>query len=960
MKKILCVFSVLFMLGMLQAAPRYLLGIPVPAAGADGEQTQLRSYVRDLATKGLDVYYYNETQVIAGSEGLYPGSRLLQENPGDGLYLVGKRGSSTEVQLNRLGKVLLDLGSSWLLASDLDDIGLRAKINNPFTPLHLAPMQLSGNTLSNELARETRTEIENLVSSVSADSITAFLTRMQNFQTRYALAENRLTVANWIKGQFQRFGITNAELYPFQWQGTTQYDVVATIPGTISPDTYILVGGHHDSITNNTPLTSAPGADDNATGTVATIEMARVMMANNYHPRCSIRFVTFAAEEFGLWGSKAYAQMADDANMDIRLMINHDMLANTSPNPTDLRVLLMPYDGYTEYTDYAAGITAQYTDLIPVNGSFNSGSSDSYPFWQHGFPVVYYFEYNFSQVYHSDNDTMAHLDPAYCAKVIKASTAVAASFANMPSTPSALTVRDMGTGTSLRVDWQATTDPFVTGYRVYYQAEGATDPQMLTTSNTNIVIGELTHDVTYDISVCAIDANNMESTRIYGTGTPRLNPLTPGNFHDQPELGVIRLTWDANQEMDFLCYKIYRSTNPDDLGSLITTTTETTYVDHNVSGSQAYYHYSICAEDISGFPSPFATVDSRPVSLNCGILVVDETKNYSGTNPFQPTDAMVDDYYDNLLSGYNVTEHLDLDTHTSLLRLADLGVYSTILWHGNDTADENYPYLVRDVLEQYLSMGGKMLFSLYQPSAAFELNATYPAVFNETRYIRRVLGIQGVDLSNAARFRYAWTPSTLYPQLTVDSLKTTTALNGHIIKVEALSPVANSETLYTYGSDYAADTPQGEFNGEPVGILYNCGGGEVATLSFPLYSMKPVPARQFVQYLFSQVFLEPSANDDEHADQVPGLQILPSYPNPFSESCTVGIKTSDPHHSMKVEVYNLKGQKVRMLFEGAPTTRSGIMWDGRDDKGLPSASGIYFVKVSQNGASGIRKLMLIK
>ena len=63
---------------------------------------------------------------------------------------------------------------------------------------------------------------------------------------------------------------------------------------------------------------------------------------------------------------------------------------------------------------------------------------------------------------------------------------------------------------------------------------------------------------------------------------------------------------------------------------------------------------------------------------------------------------------------------------------------------------------------------------------------------------------------------------------------------------------------------------------------------------------------------------------------------------------------------MKVEVYNLKGQKVRTLFEGAPSVRSGIVWDGRDDKGLPSASGIYFVKVSQNGASGIRKLMLIK
>jgi Zn-dependent M28 family amino/carboxypeptidase len=111
---------------------------------------------------------------------------------------------------------------------------------------------------------------------------------------------------------------------------------------------------------------------------VAAIEMARVMMASGFQPKCSIRFVTFAAEEFGLWGSKAYAQMADNTDMDIRLMINHDMIANTNPNPDDPRVLLMPYDGFMQHTDHAAAITSQYTPLVPVYGSLNLSASDSY------------------------------------------------------------------------------------------------------------------------------------------------------------------------------------------------------------------------------------------------------------------------------------------------------------------------------------------------------------------------------------------------------------------------------------------------------------------------------------------------------------------------------------------------------------------------------------------------------
>ncbi len=956
------ILAALWSICLIYALPREIQMIPVQTLLNDKPSISLRQSVLELSHRGFEIYYYSETQVLVSALPTHPQATKLKLHAEGALYLVNKYGPNSEADLNAAGNIVADLGTSWLLQSALDEVKLRKALANPFSQLELTPMVLQRTSTDFEAMKGTRTEIEDLVNSVSQDSITYFLQSLQDFQTRYALADNRLAVATWIKNQFLRFGIADAQLFPFQWQGTTQYNVVATIPGTISPDSYIVVGGHHDSITNNTPLTSAPGADDNATGSVAAIEMARVMMQSGYQPKCSIRFMTFAAEEFGLWGAKAYAQYADDNDMDIQLMINHDMLANTSPNPTDLRVRLMPYDGFYEYTDYAMGITDQYTDLIPVYGSANSSSSDSFPFWQRGFPVIYFFEYNFSQVYHSDNDTMANLDPAYCTKVIKASTAVAASFAGMPTAPTALNVQDAGTGNALIIGWTASTDPFVTGYRVYYQPQGSTDPQVQSTSASSLVLTGLTQGITYDISVCAIDAFGMESTRIFGSGTPNLLPLEPVGFTDEPALNAINLSWEGNMEADLIGYYLYRSNAPDQLGTQVGvfTANTNTYADSNVNGTQGYYYYSLCAVDQAGNISPYANCSSRPVTLNQGVLIVDETADYNGTNPLMPTDEMVDSFYDEIMQGFQISEHLDLANQTEFLRLADIGVYSSILWHGNDSATMSYPYEIRDDLKRYIELGGKVLFSVYRPSNAFELSATYPATFAPTSFISEVLGISGADLSNSARFKLALPIWTNLPSMMVDSLKTTAAMNGHIFKVEAITPVVTGDQMYLYGSAYDNGSAQGEMNGDPVAVFNEYGSGKTVTLSFPLYNMELPGARAFTVEIFSNQFAEPLDAEDPTSGNIPALSIFSNYPNPFSSSTYLPLSLQDKHNTLLVQIYNTKGQLVKTIFNDSPGNTSLLNWDGKDDRGNAVSSGIYFAKASQNGRHSTRKIMLMK
>ncbi len=167
-----------------------------------------------------------------------------------------------------------------------------------------------------------------ITSTVNPDSVRFFIQSLQDFQTRFLLADTRDAVALWIKDQFLQMGFADVVIDSFQYQGTWQKNVVATLQGIYEPQVYNIVGGHHDSYSSGDPMVFAPGADDNASGTAAVLEIARVIKANNYQPESTIKFITFAAEEYGLWGSKDYAEKALISGMNIKIMINHDMISH--------------------------------------------------------------------------------------------------------------------------------------------------------------------------------------------------------------------------------------------------------------------------------------------------------------------------------------------------------------------------------------------------------------------------------------------------------------------------------------------------------------------------------------------------------------------------------------------------------------------------------------------------------
>jgi hypothetical protein len=173
--------------------------------------------------------------------------------------------------------------------------------------------------------------------------------------------------------------------------GLTKALNVIAKPGTDS-QCVVLVGGHFDTVP------SAPGANDNASGTANVIELARALAVDGLDE--GLCFAAFGAEESGLYGSKALVERLRSENALPSYMVNLDVTG------IGTRVEVIG-DGPLAQTALAlaaeAGIPA-----VPSRLPANSGS-DHQSFLDAGVPTVFFTSGDFSTI-HSPGDVVADID----------------------------------------------------------------------------------------------------------------------------------------------------------------------------------------------------------------------------------------------------------------------------------------------------------------------------------------------------------------------------------------------------------------------------------------------------------------------------------------------------------------------------------------------------------------------
>jgi len=370
--------------------------------------------------------------------------------------------------------------------------------------------------------------ITNIVREIDARNIEASIRKLVSFGTRNTLSEqndpNRGFGAarDWLYAEFlkaaeasngrmtvekQSYEQQKAQRVP---QPTIITNVVATLKGTQpeSTDRIYVVSGHYDSMCN-TPTDAkcdAPGANDDASGTAAVLEMARVMA--KYEFDATIVFMAVAGEEQSLLGSTHFAEQAKQKSWNVDAMFTNDIIGNTLGgngvrDRGTVRVFSegvptneTPAEANTRRSvggenDSASRQLARFiketgdvfvpqlkVTLVYRRDRYGRGG-DHIPFLERGYPAVRFTETNEDFRHQHQNirvengvqfgDLPEFVDFAYVANVARVNAASLAAIALAPSRPKGVTILAQRLSHDTDLKWDANKEPDLAGYEIVWR-----------------------------------------------------------------------------------------------------------------------------------------------------------------------------------------------------------------------------------------------------------------------------------------------------------------------------------------------------------------------------------------------------------------------------------------------------------------------------------------------------------
>ena len=200
-------------------------------------------------------------------------------------------------------------------------------------------------------------EITTMLNEVSAANLEALVRKMVSFHTRHTLSDTLSktkgigAARTWIKSEFEKYSAESGGRLQVSYDTFAQpadgrrikeavvlKNVMAILPGTDPSDKRMLmVSGHYDSRVTDVMNAKdfAPGANDDASGVAAVMEMARVM--SKYKFSSTLVFVAFVGEEQGLYGAANLAKRAKEEGWNVHLLMNNDIVGNSYGMETDIK-----------------------------------------------------------------------------------------------------------------------------------------------------------------------------------------------------------------------------------------------------------------------------------------------------------------------------------------------------------------------------------------------------------------------------------------------------------------------------------------------------------------------------------------------------------------------------------------------------------------------------------------------
>jgi hypothetical protein len=634
------------------------------------------------------------------------------------------------------------------------------------------------------------------VQQVSADSLLADVTALVDFHTRHTYSDtvsNTTGIGAARRWMWSRFGATGAFAAFFPWNGYWNgnpvpcFNIHGTLPG-LSPDSPLIVlGSHIDSraASANDVTGFAPGADDNGSATAALLEVSRILSVADLQN--SMAMAAFAGEEQGLLGSAAYAQALWNSGASVTGMINMDMIGHIAHptgeiDSTTVRCFSGPpqESSSRQLARYVKWVGEGYSDGLTVeliNALDRPGrSGDHVSFYNLGYPSVRIMETAEDVAYqHGPSDIPDNMSFSYAVKVTRLVLGVAATLSLTDPQPPPPSVLNGGDGESLIVSWPDSLNPPPGEViRVAYRLSGDLYWQDIIASPvpSPLVISGLTENQAYLISISVSNDGLPSLFSVEASGTPQ-SALPPDDFETTSTPNGVQLTWTPRQEPNTLEYIIERSIPDGEFAQVaVVTHPGAQWFDSDLEVGQLYYYRikTRTQQMLVGPPSPVQK--GQLASHHLGIILVDATPDGPGM-PGWPNDQEVDDYYDEILTPYNITTRWDRRDSVNIgvaISDADLAPYSLVFSHmdalnasiGADTI----------ALRKYLANGGTLFLCGWRMSYVVGGRMGYDHGFAPGDFLYDLAGIDSMRVQQppAAEMIGAIGASG-YPDIELDSVR---------------------------------------------------------------------------------------------------------------------------------------------------------------------------------------------
>ena len=273
-----------------------------------------------------------------------------------------------------------------------------------------------------------------LASAVRADRLLAHLRALEGERHPLASPARLARAEQYVTAHWQACRL-RMSLDEFSYTGTPVVNHLA-IPPAAALGPRLLIGAHVDTVAGT------PGADDNASGVAALLELSEIVAA--HAPAARVEFAAFALEECGMVGSAHYAQRLKRERAPLIGMLSLEMLGFTETRglqryPTRWLARRFPAEG--AYIGLAGNLRSRrllsavagafravdglpvQTITLPGNGGWlpESRLSDHAPFWDCGYPALLVTDTAFlrNPHYHQPSDTVETLDLGFLTKVTR-------------------------------------------------------------------------------------------------------------------------------------------------------------------------------------------------------------------------------------------------------------------------------------------------------------------------------------------------------------------------------------------------------------------------------------------------------------------------------------------------------------------------------------------------------------